>query len=121
MEQEKSEVVPLKLIDSFTVSILSIKLWQVINLLDSTLTGISSNFLFKDIWSRVFGEAPLRFILEHLIHTELASLNKAFKKHLEQHGFHTKWVCQEELWKHLVSKETPCHSRLFPLINGGAR
>jgi hypothetical protein len=88
--------------DTFTVSILSIRVWQ-------------------DIWARAFGDQPLRVTLEYLIHTELDWLNQDFKTYLEQNGTHVKWVAQEELWRNIISPSPVIHSRLFPILIGGGK
>lgn len=88
-------------VDKYSVSIMAIKAWQ-------------------DIWSRTFGEMPLRVTMEYLIQSELEWLNQDFKALISRESsVSVKWVAQEEVWKQLIlsTKASPETSRLFPIIS----
>lgn len=89
-------------VDKYSISIMAIKAWQ-------------------DIWSRTFGEMPLRVTMEYLIQSELEWLNQDFKALISQQSFSVKWVAQEEVWKQMILSSTALESsRLFPIISNNS-
>lgn len=83
--------------DKYSISIMAIKAWQ-------------------DIWSRTFGELPLRVTMEYLIQSELEWLNQDFRALISQQSINVKWVAQEEIWKQLTLTGSNETSRLFSLL-----
>ena len=84
--------------DKYTISIMAVKAWQ-------------------DIWTKIFGELPLRVTMEILIQSELDWLNQDFKTLLSNQSMDVKWVAQEEIWKQMTNATNIDSCRLLPILS----